>query len=151
MLNRTITPENLAGFVVKSIEAARVVEEPFYHLEFDRVFPEDVYKSMLEALPVYADYRPMHGRSKKRDAMGASTRVKIDLFPEYIRHLPSAKRTVWNVVGKALCSEPVKNAFRRRLAPAMERRFGPGSAKVGMFPIPILTRDIPGYKIPPHT
>ena len=150
-VDQTITAEKLAEFVVKSVEAARAVEGPFYHLEFDRVFPEDVYKSMLAALPVYADYRPMHGRSKKRDAMGASTRVKIDLFPEYIRHLPSAKRTVWNVVGKALCSEPVKNAFRRRLAPAMERRFGPGSAKVGMFPIPILTRDIPGYKIPPHT
>ncbi len=150
-VDQTITVENLAEYVVKSVEAARAVEEPFYHLEFDRVFPEDVYKSMLAALPVYADYRPMHGRSKKRDAMGASTRVKIDLFPEYIRHLPPAKRKVWSVVGKALCSEPVKNAFRRRLASAMERRFGPNFAKVGMFPIPILTRDIPGYKIPPHT
>jgi len=149
--DQTITAGKLAEFVAKSVEAARAVEGPFYHLEFDRVFPEDVYKSMLAALPVYADYRPMHGRSKQRDAMGASTRVKIDLFPENIRHLPSAKRTVWNVVGKALCSEPVKNAFRRRLAPAMGRRFGPGLAEVGMFPIPILTRDIPGYEIPPHT
>jgi len=143
--------EKLGGFIVKSVEAARAVEGPFYHLEFDRVFPDDMYPSILAALPVYADYRPMHGRSKKKDAMGASARVKIDLFPEYIRHLPAAKRMMWSVVGGALCSEPVKNAFRRRLAPALERRFGAGFAKVGMFPIPILTRDIPGYKIPPHT
>ena len=39
----------------------------------------------------------------------------------------------------------------RQLAPALARRFGPDFAKVGMYPIPILTRDIPGYLITPHT
>jgi hypothetical protein len=39
----------------------------------------------------------------------------------------------------------------RRLAPALLRRFGPRYANVGMFPIPVLTRDIPGYLITPHT
>jgi len=39
----------------------------------------------------------------------------------------------------------------RRLAPALERRFGPEYREVGMFPIPILTRDVPKYKITPHT
>ncbi len=39
----------------------------------------------------------------------------------------------------------------RRLAPALERRFGARYAKTGMYPIPILTRDIPGYLITPHT
>jgi hypothetical protein len=77
--------------------------------------------------------------------------VKIDLFPEYIRHLPPEKRAVWDVVGRALCSAPVRDAFVRRLAPALERRFGTGYAKTGMYPIPVLTRDIPGYLITPHT
>ena len=54
-------------------------------------------------------------------------------------------------MGQALCSDKVKKAFVERLAPALEKRFGPGYAQVGMFPIPILTRDIPGYRIPPHT
>ena len=39
----------------------------------------------------------------------------------------------------------------RRLAPALARRFGPDFAKTGMYPIPILTRDVPGYLITPHT
>jgi hypothetical protein len=39
----------------------------------------------------------------------------------------------------------------RRLAPALERRFGPNHARTGMYPIPVLTRDIPGYLITPHT
>jgi len=77
--------------------------------------------------------------------------VKIDLFPEYIRNLPAEKRALWDVVGRALCSEPVKQAFIRRLAPGLSKRFGKEFAAVGMYPIPILTRDIPGYMIPPHT
>ena len=144
--------DRLADFIVQSIEAARAVEKPFLHLEFDRVFPDDVYAQILRLMPVNADYRPMHGRSKGHDLEdGTHTRVKIDLFPEYIRNLPAEKRALWDVVGRALCSDKVRQAFIRKLAPGLKKRFGEGYAKVGMYPIPILTRDIPGYLIPPHT
>ena len=142
----------LADFIAQSVEAARAVEEPFYHLEFDRVFPDDVYAQILALMPQSRDYRPMHGRSKGHDLDdGTHTRVKIDLFPEYIRNLPAEKRAFWDVVGRALCSDAVKQAFIRRLAPGLAKRFGKDFAKVGMYPIPILTRDIPGYLITPHT
>jgi hypothetical protein len=55
------------------------------------------------------------------------------------------------VVGRALCSQEVRDAFVRRLGPGLERRFGAGYRDVGMFPIPILTRDVPKYRITPHT
>ncbi len=142
----------LTEFLVQSIEAARAVDKPFFHLEFDRVFPDDIYAQILALKPQARDYRPMHGRSKGHDLEdGTHTRVKIDLFPEYIRNLPPEKRALWDVVGRALCSEPVKQAFIRRLAPGLEKRFGKDFAKVGMFPIPVLLRDIPGYLITPHT
>lgn len=142
----------LAGAIVGNIAAGRVVDKPFYHLEFDRVFPDDVYAEMIAALPVAADYRPLPGRNKgniRED--GTSTRVKIDLFPEYIRHLPDGKRAVWDKVGRALTCDEVKAAFVRGLAPGLQRRFGSAYAEVGMYPIPILTRDVPGYRITPHT
>jgi len=149
---RKLAAERLCAFVVRAVEAAPAYETPFYHLVLDRIFPDDVYAAMLANMPQAADYRPMHGRSKGHDlADGTHTRVKIDLFPEYIRHLPPEKRGLWNVVGRALCSGEVRDAFMRRLAPALERRFGAGHAKTGMFPIPVLTRDIPGYLITPHT
>ncbi len=142
----------LADEITQSIEAARAVEKPFFHLEFDRVFPDDVYAWILALMPNSSDYRPMHGRSKGHDLEdGTHTRVKIDLFPEYIRNLPPQKRALWDVIGRALTSEKVKQAFIRRLAPGLEKRFGKDFAKVGMYPIPILTRDIPGYLITPHT
>lgn len=142
--------ESISKFVAQSIDDARLVEKPFLHLEFDRVFPDDVYEQIVEMMPLASDYRSMHGRSKKRNASGTPTRVKIDLFPEYIRHLPPEKRALWNAVGKALRSHKVLDALRRRLAPALEKRHGAGFGRVGMFPIPVLTRDIPGYFIPPH-
>jgi hypothetical protein len=144
--------EDLIAFVTDSIEHARASDLPFYHLEFDRVFPEDVYAAMLDAMPVNSDYRRMSGRRREdQRADGTPTRVKIDLFPEYIRSLPAEKRPIWDLVGRALCSRDVEAAFVRRLAPQLERRFGTTYAEVGLYPIPVLTRDIPGYKIHPHT
>jgi hypothetical protein len=147
--DRRHSVERLSQFVAQSVDAARAVEKPFYHLEFDRVFPDDVYAQILNLKPDAADYRSMHGRSKVVE--GTQTRVKIDLFPEYIRNLPPENRALWDVVGRALCSKPVKQAFVRRLAPGLAKRFGADFAKIGMYPIPILTRDIPGYQITPHT
>jgi hypothetical protein len=125
------------------------VQDPFLHLEFDRVFPDDVYQAMVAHMPSAADYRPMSGRVKTSGAN--PTRVKIDLFPELVRHLRGEKRRVWNLVGRALCSRAVRESLVRRLAPGLSRRFGREYADVGMYPVPILTRDIPGYSISPHT
>jgi hypothetical protein len=106
---------------------------------------------MMQEMPVAGDYRRMSGRTKStRNMNGGGTRVKIDLFPEYIRHLPREKRDLWNAVGKVLCSAKVRDAFMRRLAPGLERRYGTNYKKVGMYPIPILTRDVPGYRIGIH-
>jgi hypothetical protein len=77
----------LADFVAQSVDNARAVEKPFFHLEFDRVFPDDIYAQILRLMPESSDYRSMHGQSKVKD--GTQTRVKIDLFPEYIRSLPA--------------------------------------------------------------
>jgi hypothetical protein len=150
--NRRLAADRLRDFVVTSVDAALPGNTPFAHLVLDRVFPDDVYAAMLANMPEASDYRPMHGRAKGLDlADGTHTRVKIDLFPEYIRNLPPQKRAVWDVVGRALCAPEVREAFVRRLAAPLAHRFGPGYAKVGMFPIPVLTRDIPGYLITPHT
>jgi hypothetical protein len=150
-LDRQRAVERLSNFVAASVDAARGSDKPFGHLVFDRVFPDDVYAAMLAAMPVAADYRPMSGRARGSDLVdGTHTRVKIDLFPEYIRKLPPEKRTVWHVVGLALCSSELTAALVRRLAPGLGRRFGADFANVAMYPVPILTRDIPGYRIYPH-
>lgn len=151
-MNGRMEAERLARFVTASIEQASSSEAPFYHLRIDRIFPNDIYAAMLEALPSENDYRALPGRDNTNILDdGSATRCKIDLFPEYTHRLPPGKRDIWDIVGRALCSNEVKAAFMHRLAPGLKRRFGNRYDKVGMFPIPVLTRDVPKYKITPHT
>ena len=144
---------NLIQFVVDSVQQAPADDAPFHHLQFDRIFPNDFYAQMVEAMPVAEDYRAMSGKSKMGSsrADGKPTRAKIDLFPEYVRHLPLKKRSVWDATGRVLRSKELQSAFVQRLAPGLKGRFGENFAKVNMYPVPILTRDIPGYRIFKHT
>jgi len=122
---------NLIQFVVDSVRQAHAEDAPFYHLRFDRIFPDDFYAQMVEAMPIAEDYRAMSGKSK----MGSSradrkpTRAKIDLFPEYIRHLPPKKRAVWDMAGSVLRSKELQSAFVQRLAPGLKGRFGENFAR----------------------
>ena len=144
--------ESLTDFVVTAVNGARSIDAPFHHIEFGQFFPGDFYRQMIRTMPVLSDYRPMSGRSKDAQRPdGTATRVKIDLFTEYIRFLPPDKRAVWDLAGRVLCAPALEAAFVRRLAPGLERRFGPSYAEVEFFPVPVLTRDITGYQIPPHT
>jgi hypothetical protein len=95
---------------------------PFYHLELEQEFPEDIDARMLSAMPVASDYRPLT-RLNRCNVLpnGTHTRVNIDLFPEYIRHFPPEKHALLDIVGRALCGEAVKEAFVRQLAPALAR------------------------------
>lgn len=136
--------------VVAAIDAAVEGREPFRHLRITGVFPPDIYAAMLDAMPAKEDYRRMSGRARESRRPGGDVRTKLDLLPEAIRQLPREKRPVWEIVGEALRSSPVREAWIRRLAPGLERRFGTGHQKVGMYPIPILTRDVPGYRIGVH-
>src|SRR5204862_6980681 len=128
---------NLIQFVVDSVQQAHADYAPFHHLQFDRIFPDDFYAQMVEAMPVGEDYRAMSGKSKTGSSRpdGKPTRAKIDLFPEYIRHLPPQKRAVWDVAGQVLRSKEVVSAFVQRLAPGLQRRFGAKFDQVQMYPV----------------
>ena len=118
-MEKSESVENLNQFVVDSVRQAHADDAPFHHLRFDRIFPDDFYAQMLEAMPLAEDYRAMSGKSKIGSGRpdGRPTRTKIDLFPEYIRHLPPKKRAVWDVASRILRSKELNAAFVQRLAP----------------------------------
>src|SRR5919108_3195887 len=123
---------NLIQFVVDSVRNAHADDAPFYHLRFDRIFPDDFYAQMIDAMPIAEDYRAMSGKSKMGSSRsdGKPTRTKIDLFPEYIRHLPPKKRAVWDATGRVLRSRELGKVFLKQLAPGLKHRFGADFAKV---------------------
>ena len=144
--------DRIVAHILQCIEAAPAAEAPFFHLVLDDFFPADLYREMLDRMPAAKSFRALAGRNNYNiRADGTSTRVKVDLFPEYLRHLDEAQKNVWRSVGRALCLPAVRDAFVRRLAPGLKRRFGEAYRSVGMFPIPMLTRDTHGYRIPEHT
>ena len=53
--DRRRAADRLAAFIVQSIDGARAVEKPFFHLEFDRVFPDDIYAQILALMPESSD------------------------------------------------------------------------------------------------
>lgn len=138
--------DRVTRHVLTAIDAAKHGSEPFHHLQLDAIFPEDTYAAMMDAMPSEGEYRRMSGRARS----SGSTRVKLDLLPEFVRHLPQPGRGVWDVVGRALCSDAVRERLRERLAPGLQRRFGEKHRTAGMYPIPVLTRDTPGYRIGIH-
>src|SRR4051812_4657694 len=84
---------DIVSHMVKAVERAAFVETPFWHLEMTEVFPADLYSRMRAAMPAASEYRALKGRNNvniKGD--GEATRIKIDLYPEYIRHIPAEKR-----------------------------------------------------------
>ena len=146
-MRRAQDADRVTGHVLESVERAAESRDPFPHLRLADVFPADVYGNMLDSMPDPAAYRGMSGRSRSaRREDGTPTRTKVDLLPEATRYLPD----VWTLVGHALCDEAVSSAFVRRLAPGLEKRFGPVYASMRFYPIPTLTRDVTGYRIGIH-
>ena len=141
----------LSRFVAAAVDAARVKQEPFFHLEFDRVFPDDIYRAMLDAMPRTTVIPPQqpegrHPAGRHRDAR--QDRPVPGIHPRSCRPSSGGFGT-WSArrCARARCSD----AFVRKLAPALARRFGPEYARVGLYPIPTLTRDGPGYTINIHS
>lgn len=143
--------ERVVRHVVAAISRAEESGDPFAHLRLADVFPADVYSVMVRSMPGDDVYRPMSGRARESRAPdGRPTRIKLDLFPEFVRHLPDDAREVWDVVGRALCDPLVRDAFRDRLSAGLAKRFGDRYRSAGLYPIPILTRDVAGYRIGIH-
>lgn len=140
----------VVDFLTDRVRSAPAVALPFSHLELDRVFPDRLYAEMVAAMPMTPQFRPMSGGAKATRADGIPTRVKIDLFADQIWHLPKSQRDIWGLVGACLRSQRLQSAFVDRLAPELEYRFGQPAARIRLYPVPSLTRDVPGYSLDEH-
>jgi hypothetical protein len=137
------------------LELARVVDRsplcdaPFDHIVLQEVFPRAFYRAMLERFPAGAAFHPLH----HRDAMqpdGSSTRHRLYLYPESLWRLPAAQRAIWRAVAEALCAPELQLAFKRKFRAALEDRFQQEAERLPLYPVPILVRDLPGYRIGIH-
>jgi hypothetical protein len=136
--------------LVAAVDRAEIRHQPFDHVYMEQVLDRESYTALLAAMPDRRFYHDLRHRDAVRED-GSSTRLRMYLYPELLWRLPAELRRVWLPVARALCSPGLEMAFKRKFRSALEERFGKRAEKVGMYPIPILLRDQPGYKISIHS
>lgn len=136
--------------MVAAIERSELRSSPFDHIYMEQVLPQADYDSLLETIPARRFFHEQRHPDALR-ADGSSKRLRMYLYPELLWRLPIEQRRVWNPIARALCSRCLKHAFRQKFRSALEDRFGQPVETIGIFPVPVLLRDQPGYRIGIHS
>lgn len=136
--------------LVSAVDRAELRTKPFDHIYMERMLEPGSYEALLGAIPDRRFYHElMHQDAVRKD--GSSTRLRMYLYPELLRKLPPEQRDVWTPLAEVLCSPELELAFKQKFRRALEERFGKSVQKIGVYPIPILLRDQPGYRIGIHS
>jgi len=135
--------------LVQAVEQAPLRRAPFDHIALENVFSPDFYREMLDRLPATERYHPLHHRDALRPD-GSSTRLRLYLYPETLWRLPGPQRRIWRRIAAALASLELENAFKWKFRAALEDRFQMAAERIPLYPVPILLRDLPGYRIGIH-
>jgi hypothetical protein len=136
--------------LVAAVERADLRTQPFDYIYMENVVDADTYRRLLDLLPERQFYHELkHEDAIRKD--GSSTRLRMYLYPELLRHLPDQQRNAWMPIAEALCSPALEEAFKRKFRRALEERFRKPVERIGVFPVPILLRDDPGYRIGIHS
>ena len=136
--------------LVAAVDRTRLKHRPFDHIYMEDVLEPETYAALLAAMPDRRFYHYLkHSDAVLKD--GTSTRLRMYLYPELLSRLPEEQRFVWLPLAEALCSPELELAFKRKFRGALEERFKKPVEKIGVYPIPILLRDQPGYHIKIHS
>ena len=136
--------------IIAAVNEAELRTDPFDHVYMTGVLDPSRYAALLAAMPDRQFYHELkHQDALRKD--GSSTRLRMYLYPELLARLPEHERETWLPVAEALCSPELELAFKNKFRGSLEERFGRSVEKIGLYPIPILLRDQPGYRIGIHS
>ncbi len=135
--------------IAARVEASPLQTVPFEHVYLEGVFPPAYYRRLLDLLPETRRYREFRHQDAMR-ADGHSARRKFHLFPEHIMLLPAEQRAFWRDLSRALRSARLQEAFKRKFRTSLEQRFGRPIDRLSFYPVPMLVRDLAGYRIGIH-
>ena len=144
-----LQPLSIERSLVSAVERSTLRQQPFDHIYMEDVLSPVDYEALLAAMPDRRFYHELSHTDAMR-ADGSSTRLRLYLYPELLKSLPPEQQRVWLPVAEALCSPRLRDALKAKFHDALEARFGKSIRKIGIYPIPILLRDQPGYRIGIH-
>lgn len=137
----------LLAHVLEVVRAAPLRTEPFDHLYFEGIFPEEFYGELLAAIPGPEHFEPLyHKDALRRD--GTTTRSTMTVEPRALARLPERARRAFESCRLAFGSDALREALLARYAGVLRERFrGERPALEGTVK---LQRDEPGYRIGIH-
>ena len=142
------TPDSSTDLVGR-VESSALEATPFDHVYLEDLFPPEYYRRLLDHLPETRRYRELTHREAMQ-ADGHSARRKFYLLPEHIMWLPAGQRAFWRELSRALRSWALQAAFKSKFRAALEARFGCSIDRLSFYPVPMLLRDLGGYRIGIH-
>lgn len=144
-----LTEQSIEDALIAAVERASLQDHPFDYVRMEEVLDSETYAALLAAIPDRRFYHHLkHWDAIRAD--GSSTRLRMYLCPELLWRLPVEQRRVWDPIARALWSKRLQDAFKRKFREALEQRFGKPVERIGLYPVPILLRDQPGYRIGIH-
>lgn len=135
---------------ISQIERAPLETQPFDHVCLSGLFPPEFYRQLLASIPANEHFHELRHRDALR-ADGSSTRLRRYLYPEQIWRLPASVRRRWLPLARLLVSRDLQEVFKQKFRRALETRFGCPIDRLSFYPVPIIVRDLPGYRIGIHT
>lgn len=138
--------------MVGRIEATPAIESPFTHVYIENIFPDAVYRQLLEALPApelfQASAERHHG-----DGEGDYVRSMFSLNSSNLPKLNAAQDSVMRGIASALTAPELKRAMYAKLGADLTFRYGAKAgnpADLAGHARPTLYRETEGFEIPPH-
>jgi len=156
MTEQTASPTAREGIALDETAFMSVIDgtalqiEPFDHVQLSELFDADFYQQLLAHLPDTSFFHELRHRDAIRPD-GSSTRLRLYLYPEGLWRLPTAVRERWLPLARLLSSRELQDVFKRKFQRALEARFGRPIDQLSFFPVPIIVRDLPGYRIGIHS
>lgn len=135
----------LIRHAVDSIQAAEHFANPFPHIVFTDLLPDDIYRTVIDSFPPDSIFDKL-----TKDG----SRMSLDLEGPGLERIDPGIRRIWALVSAMLSSKEIEAAVRDRLADGLEiRRRGDKLDRpedLRMSARPVLYRDRDGYQIKPH-
>ena len=145
------TKNEVLDHLCRAIEAVELSTWPYAHFYLEQVFPDHVFRQILDLLPDARAYTADNPRLHTRED-GLVTRNMLSLSAP-LDHLPGERRAFWSEIACALMDRRLRDTVFAKLSRDLARRFRVSPEKldsIPAYPKPALVKDLGGYEIAPH-
>jgi hypothetical protein len=132
-----------------ALESATLYNDPYLLYSFSP-FSEELYSRIIHSLPPDDAYMELkHGDARRPD--GSYARLVLPLKEERIRQsFTGEARDFWLELIDILRDPRLRDLFMKAFEPELRKRFGTPLSEITALPVPMLMRDLPGYRISIH-